>query len=602
MWGLDERSMAAFRVALAVLLLNDLYVRSASLDAFYTDGGLVPASYATAQLSPWGFSLHLAAASAPLQACIFLLAAWFGLQLLVGHRTRRAQFACWFLNVSLQARNRLVLNGGDNLLAGILFFSLGLPLGACFSLDAVRAPPAPDKRRTPLLNASALAMHAQMAVMYAFAVVLKTGTSWRDGSALYYALSLGGFATPLAAWLLLLPPPLLRTAAHAALVTEAALVVLPLLPFFPGPARLLYCSLVVAMHVSFGSCLEIGVFMWAPCCVALLFLPPLFWDALVPRMQLQPCTRLEVEVRAGHSHARALVRAALVAAAVPHAAHRLSDAAHGALEGRWWAVTARGPWAAAWLTSATASAQPLTGAAAVVALCAASPLLWPLALLWRIPGAPAVLRLLYACVAAIYCAFCPSPVPPRPLRRREREEKSTAAAAVAKAATLALQLFILVVAVTVVWGNCASSNYARRPPAHLRAVTGAFQLEQYWALFAPSPAQNDGWPVFAAMLADGTEVEILQGGEVTYERPKCVACAYLSQRWRKYLMNLRKPRHAGLREGLATYFCRKWNEVHVGDEWAEEVRVYYVRQENLSDFRRFEPLAEEWAVATCPAS
>lgn len=41
---LDYRSMALFRIACGGVLLADLYGRSADIDAFYTDAGLLPRS------------------------------------------------------------------------------------------------------------------------------------------------------------------------------------------------------------------------------------------------------------------------------------------------------------------------------------------------------------------------------------------------------------------------------------------------------------------------------------------------------------------------------------------------------------------------------
>jgi hypothetical protein len=43
-FGLDLRSLALFRIGLALILLFDLYYRALDLRAFYTDWGLYPRS------------------------------------------------------------------------------------------------------------------------------------------------------------------------------------------------------------------------------------------------------------------------------------------------------------------------------------------------------------------------------------------------------------------------------------------------------------------------------------------------------------------------------------------------------------------------------
>ena len=59
-FGADLRSLATFRIVLALLVLADLANRATDLSAHYTDAGIMPRTVLVEQvLSPWAFSLQL---------------------------------------------------------------------------------------------------------------------------------------------------------------------------------------------------------------------------------------------------------------------------------------------------------------------------------------------------------------------------------------------------------------------------------------------------------------------------------------------------------------------------------------------------------------
>ena len=93
----------------------------------------------------------------------------------------------------------------DAVLRLLLFWSMLLPLGACWSIDRLRgAVPDPPTRR--VLSIATVGLFLQIAFVYWFAVLLKSGPEWRvDGTALYYALSAKQIETPLATYLLQFP-------------------------------------------------------------------------------------------------------------------------------------------------------------------------------------------------------------------------------------------------------------------------------------------------------------------------------------------------------------------------------------------------------------
>ncbi len=135
LFGVDLRSLAALRVAMAMLIIIDLIRRSRDLVAHYTDFGVLPRTALIEEYSRWRISLHLANGTWEFQALLFTIAGIFAVALLLGYRTRVVTIASWFMLASLHARNPLLLDGGDVLLRVTLFWAIFLPWGACWSID-----------------------------------------------------------------------------------------------------------------------------------------------------------------------------------------------------------------------------------------------------------------------------------------------------------------------------------------------------------------------------------------------------------------------------------------------------------------------------------
>lgn len=297
---LDVRSLALFRVSLAALVLFDTAARGLRLAAHYTDAGLLPREAFRELIGlPWPFSLHFLFGGAWGVGLLFALQAAGALALLLGFRTRAAAFVVWLLVGSLHARNPMILNGGDTLLRLLLFWSLFLPLGAAWSFDARRGRPLPE----PALPAS-FALRFQVAAVYLFGWVLKSGPAWRDGTAVYYALSLDQSSTALGR-LLLGDPTLMAAATHAVFWWELAGGLLLLLPFVPDRVRTASVFGFVAMHLAFAVGMSLGIFPFVSCASVLTLLPRGFWDGLAQRRRAHASLVRSAPVRS------ALVRSAL---------------------------------------------------------------------------------------------------------------------------------------------------------------------------------------------------------------------------------------------------------------------------------------------------
>jgi len=293
--GIDARALALVRVALAVILLVDLAIRSRDLSAMYTDAGFLPVADARQYLDSisdgWRWSLHLLSGSAALQGGLFAAAAVFAALMLAGYQTRLATIASWVLLVSLHNRNPLVLNGGDVLLRMLLFWCMFLPLGRVWSLDALRRASRgrlrdkPDASAAPptVVSIATAALLMQVCLMYAVSGYFKLQQDgWRDGEAMIRSLSYEPYARPMADVVLGFPS-LVQGLGVAVPWLEIVGPVLLLLPWVGRYARLSVVAALALMHVGIELCLTVGLFSYVSLIGLIAFLPVVVFDSRLAR-------------------------------------------------------------------------------------------------------------------------------------------------------------------------------------------------------------------------------------------------------------------------------------------------------------------------------
>lgn len=296
-FGVDPRALAALRVSLGLLLLADLLRRSRSLVVFYTDAGVMPQATLHGQFPVVGrLSLHAVSGAAMVQGVLFVVAAGFAVALALGYRTRVAAVVSWLLLVSLHARNPVVVHGGDSLLRRVLFWGLFVPLGARWSVDALRARRSVDsldaERGTdtpeqggagrdrasddPVATVATAALLVQVVVVYTVNGLFKLrGDHWPGGDAVRYVFGLDHLTVLLGDAL----------AGHAALLGVltwlwlAMVLAAGLLVVLTGRARTLLAALFVAAHVGMALTLRLGLFPLVSVAALLPFLGPRVWDA-----------------------------------------------------------------------------------------------------------------------------------------------------------------------------------------------------------------------------------------------------------------------------------------------------------------------------------
>ncbi len=262
MTSIDRRSLVAFRIGLALVVLLDLADRARDLVAHYTDAGVLPVRALPHIAGAAPFCLHARSGSPVFVAFLFALAAVAAALLLVGVWTRAATFVSWLLLVSLQARNPLVLHFGDALLRLLLFWSIFLPLERGGG--------------EPRRSIAVAALKLQVLFLYWFSAAQKTGVDWTSGTAVYYALSYGFLTRPLGEWLLGVPW-LIAPLTYGTIAVEALGPFLLLAPERRWRVRIAGVALFIALHAAFLLTMDLGIFSLAGMVAALPFLPARAW-------------------------------------------------------------------------------------------------------------------------------------------------------------------------------------------------------------------------------------------------------------------------------------------------------------------------------------
>lgn len=196
--------------------------------------------------------------------------------MLVGWHTRAATITLWVIIGSLQARNNHVTYGADTLMRVVLFWSMFLPLGAMWSFDAEQ------NAKTPTASVSNLAtfgLLAQVACIYFFTALQKSGFTWRESyDAVYYALGARDLSTWMGEWTFQTAPQGLFAAfTMGTLWLEFTIPILLLAPVRAGWLRMVGVVFVIALHMSIGINMSVGVFPALSIATVLVAIPASFW-------------------------------------------------------------------------------------------------------------------------------------------------------------------------------------------------------------------------------------------------------------------------------------------------------------------------------------
>lgn len=277
--SVDRRVLAAFRVAMGIVLLIDVLRRIPFAAMLYSDAGVLPIRLARAG----GDELSLFfLVSTPRGAELgMLLCAGVYLAYLAGFHTRVAQLLAFVAFTSLNARNLLVENRGHVEIALALMWTAFLPLGDRCSIDAWRRPQPPEAQRRPVKSLAVLAITLQISAIYGLNAWQKGGAAWDSGQAVHYVLFQNRAATSFAAWLRDHQPAWFSPAmTYGTRIAEAFCALAAISPVAQRQLRTLLLAVALCLHVGIAISINVWPHSFIILALDLLLLPPAIIDRL----------------------------------------------------------------------------------------------------------------------------------------------------------------------------------------------------------------------------------------------------------------------------------------------------------------------------------
>jgi predicted DCC family thiol-disulfide oxidoreductase YuxK len=299
---IDARSLGFFRIVFGLVLVGDLLRRWTWLKEFYSNEGVLPNHNHLFNLHEQQpvWSVYHAFSSQGENRFAFAVTLLVYVLFLLGYKTRAFHALSLVCLVGLTGRNVLLENAGNYAAIAILAFTLFLPCGSRFSLDALgRSMHATDEKSAAELNdrsspsftqvlaarspgwspasLAAFAVLAQLAIIHLAAALNQKG-SWLDGTALHYALQNHRFASGIGHALRTLPAGVLGAWTQALHYASWAIPVLIFVPGAPRITRGVACALTVFHGLSFAVLFHLGLYGWALVAAASLLVPAATWE------------------------------------------------------------------------------------------------------------------------------------------------------------------------------------------------------------------------------------------------------------------------------------------------------------------------------------
>jgi hypothetical protein len=414
-----------------------------------------------------------------------------------------------------------------------------------------------------------------LAAVYFFNVVNKSGAIWKRGETVHYVLHLDRMVTGIAVFFREhLPLWAMKGATWSVLCLEALLVAWILAPAGRRIVRLLALLGIWSLHTTFGVMMRLGPFSWFLIAWSFLLVVPEHWDALENwyRRRASPRT---VVYDASSPLAFAICRAL-------RRLDRLELLQFEPGDGSPELVVARDP-------GDGRTFMGLAGAREIAQALPGGRLLFPVFRVATLGMAGNVLALMARHRETIARFFG---LEPRPRGREERRGESPLAVRLARIRGGAREVVIGFLAVCAV-SQAINENKSipaelnfrifkipikHKQPKVMEAVIGYPRMYQGWGMFAPNPIQDDGTLAVDAITLDGRHVDPFTGKLPDLDLTDARGLG-LNQIWQDYFNRIRFDRNKAFRQGLRDYLV-EWH-VETGHPEDELVAfdVYWVRDQ-----------------------
>lgn len=618
---IDARSLAIFRVAFGLVLIGDLCRRFRWLKDFYSNEGVLPNHNHLFNLRDkedvWS-ALH-AFSSPGENAFAFAWTLFFYIGFLLGWHTRVFQVLALVMLVSLGERNILTENVGNYLAVALLAFTLFLPLGSRFSIDALRrslrardektaaelddASPILAEglvRRTPgwsPVSLAALGVLLQVALVLLCTALAQNGESWHDGNALYYALHterwVSGIGVSLRGSV-----GLLR--ALTFFVRWSGLLV-PALIFVPAArrhVRLVAVGLLVVHALVLGLLFDLGLYAWSLLAAAPLLVPTEAWEHWRRRAAADTTRSRTVIYDEDCGICLWLCRVLRRLDSAQRLTFQGNQSletlrrrkANGKLEDAPMPGVVAPDLVASTVVVVDAEGRVSTRGRAVVETVRALPFGRVLAAVLGAPGFLQLLDVLYDFVAKRRMTLSQlfgmgsCGVPVGPAADAPDGSEVTPAARTARRATATVRELLVAVVLVAMLAQTGRQN----PALHLEgvpqgkvlaAVAGWPRMLARWDLFAPEPSRRDAWMVVDAQTRGGKSVDPLTGDEPDFELSNRRGTG-LGQLWGDYLTRVADPEYKDFEKAFKDYLVKggpRWESA--GENLITGLDAYWVTED-----------------------
>ena len=637
----DRRTLGLSRIFLGYLLCLDVLHRAVAWDDMYSDIGVLPTWLDLRQPSMGGtFSIFHGFSSPGELKVLWALMLVNAFCLMVGYKTKVAQIIALILQTGLNERCSMIENGGYVVNNLLVMWTVFLPLGDRFSVDAMlasmkrrretsaaelndRAGLVPADKAAPYVSVLGLVLVVQIWAIYYFNVIHKTGPSWRDGTAVHYVLYNDRMATPLIALTRdHIPNFLILMMTRMAMGFEALIPVVLVQPLARPWARRVVIASMCALHLVFGTTFTLGPFAWSCCVFATLLFSTEDWE--ISSRTMRRVHRAREVVFDPHSGA------ALLACRLLARLDRFELLTFVAEEGLPLGLAVR-----------KAGAAPESPAAGFADVLAALPLGPIVAWILRLPGLRDALDAVLRAVGrrdvsgflGLRVPSAPLPAAPEPAAEPKPRVPAllviVSAAVVAGAVTWALRIESTLGAVALVTGTaivtlavdalivlptptfarvgrvisgglrelmilamfagavnqamvelwCINKRIKVSQPEPLATIAHKLRFLQGWFMFSPNPVMDDGTIVVDAVTVDGRHIDPFSGKAPDFDLIKAKSLG-LSQIWGDYFNRIQLPNFSGYRDAMRDYMYRYSDRTGRREDAIVSGDVYWVHDMN----------------------
>lgn len=603
MFGVDYRSLAVFRVGLALCLLGDLIERGGDLSAHYTDMGVINrAIVADKYTNTYSLNFHAISGTFTYQLCIFIFHGIVSLSLLAGYRTRLSSFVCWSLVVSLQSHNPFVNHGGDLYFRLLLFFGMFLPLGKCFSVDsALKSLNKPFKRKTinyRYFSAATIAMTTQIAVMYVTSVQHKSAKEWtQDYTSTWYALQLDYFRTPIGE-IMLQYPDLLKILTWAVIKWELYGTVFFFSPFFTDACRFFGAMGYFAMHLGFVLCMRLGFFFYVCAVGTLVLWPPSVWDFIFTKLRTTERKSFSIYFNENSSTSKLLAHLLHTFILIPETGvHSFITLSEGGVFSDLYSSKID----EVWLVAEDLKGNRYKNAKALQSVFSLSPLVKPLSFFPSFFKFPSLL--LSKLHSDSLSQNIPSPTKPHTTTtaatNKNQNNISNNIKKIKKITGTIVLVFLTIYIISWNMGNVGL------PKLHssVNFIGYGLHIEQSWGMFSPHPPKAHWWYIIWVEQDDGKTFELFRNaglftweGNTPYslEKPNPFHESFKNHRWFKFFeIGYNNKNRQDLRLSFGRWLCREYNARHYKEKRMYHYRVMFVIEDQPLEAPRNNRRSEE---------